>query len=185
MRWSASSVLVLFVLFSGCLIGGNGATTAEQLAGVRDAYMNEGQLTPDSMNVREQYRNEILPFRSTINQVGGNDGAALKAYLNGSLSLLHMADSTENAMELLQNVNLDAPECGTNSPMSRAIGLLNDARADAESAYDDFTSVQENVSIANALGADYVLNAFETTSAVVLAHGERIKELKTACGFSV
>ena len=185
MRLPALSVIVLFAFLSGCLFGGSGVTTAEQLSSVRDAYMGAGQLTPDTMNVREQYRGEILPFRSTINQVGGNDGAALKAYLNGSLSLVHMADATEEALTLLQNVNMDAPECGTNSPVSRAIGLLEDARTDAESAYDDFTVVQENVNIANALGADYILNAFETTAAVVLAHGERIKELKTACGFSV
>ena len=185
MRFLAWSVLILFAFSSGCLFGGNATNTAEQLSGVRDAYISAGLLVPVSSSVREQYRNEILPFRNTINSIGGNDSAALKAYLNGSLSLLEMANATDTALNLLKNVNMDAPDCGKNSPMGKAIVLLEQAQKSAESAHSDFVTVQGNSIMANALGADYILNAAQTSDAVAQTHSERIKELKTACGFSV
>ncbi len=184
MRLPVVSVLILVGLFSGCLFGGNAANTAQQLSGVRGVYVEDGSLVPPTSE-REQYRNEILPFRNTINSIGGNDGAALKAYLNGTLSLLDLAHSTDEALGLLENVNLDAPECGTNSPITKTIALLDNAQASAQSSHDYFTAVQDNVAMTNTLGADYVLNAVQTTQAVAQTHAQRVKELKTACGFSV
>ena len=179
----ASVLLILFA--SGCIFGGDATNTAQQLAGVRDSYISNGLLAPTSPSAREQYRDEILPFRATINSVPGSEGDALKAYLNGSLSLLAMVQATDDALALIQKINFDAPDCGTNSPLSKSIKLLAEAKTHAESTYEYFSRVQENSSMANELGADYVLNAAETAQGVAQTHAERINELKTVCGLTV
>jgi len=174
----------LILTTSGCIFGGDATNTAQQLAGVRDSYISEGLLAPTSLQTREQYRDEILPFRATINSVSGAEGEALKAYLNGSLSLLAMVQATDDALLLIQKINFDAPDCGNNSPLAKAIKLLDEAQTHAEKTYENFTSVQENSSMANELGAEYVLNAAETSQGVAQTHTERINELKSVCGFS-
>lgn len=177
--------VLLILITSGCIFGGDATNTAQQLAGIRDSYIGEGLLAPSSLQTREQYRDEILPFRATINNVAGSEGDALKAYLNGSLSLLAMVQATDDALSLIQKINFDAPDCGTNSPLSKSIKLLTEAQTHAESTYDYFSRVQENSSMANELGAEYVLNAAETAQGVAQTHTERINELKSACGFTI
>lgn len=178
-------IILLLAISSGCLFGGNAPNTAEQLAGVRSSFVSNGLLVPSSMQTREQYRDDILPFRNTINSISGNDGVALRAYLDGSLALISMVENTDEALRLLGNANLDAPDCGANSPIMKAIRAFENARKDAQQAHGEFVMVQDNPLIANALGAGYILNAVQTTQAVYETHGERVKELKTACGFSV
>jgi len=178
------SSVFLVLLTSGCIFGGDAASTAQQLAGVRDSYISEGLLAPSTTAAREQYRDEILAFRATINRLSGSEGEALKAYLDGSLSLLAMVQTTEDALALIQNINFDAPDCGNNAPLAKAIKQLGEARAHAEATHENFSSVQENSNMANQLGADYVLNASETSKGVAQTHAERINELKSACGFS-
>lgn len=177
-------LLVLTLLFSGCLFGGDATNTAQQLAGVRSSYVSNGLLAPSSSEQRDAYRNEILPFRNTINSIGGNDGATLKSYLDGTLALLSTIEKTDEALSFLENVNMDAPDCGTNSPIMKAVRSMSEARTTATTAAERFERVQENPSMANALGADYILNATQTMKAVSQTHDERVKELKIACGFS-
>jgi hypothetical protein len=179
------ALITLILFFSGCLFGGDATNTAHQLAGVRDAYISNGLLAPSSSEQRDAYRNEILPFRNTINSIAGNDGAALKDYLDGSLALLSTIEKTDEALSFLENVNMDAPECGTNSPIMKAVRTMDEAQTNATTAAERFAVVQKNPSIANALGANYILNAAKTMNAVAQTHGERVKELKLACGFSV
>ncbi len=178
-------VMGTLLLFSGCLFGGDSTNTAHQLAGVRDAYVSNGLLAPSSSEQQDAYRNEILPFRNTINSISGNDGTALKNYLDGSLALLSTIEKTDEALKLVENSNMDAPDCGTNSPMMKAIRAMEEAQTTAVIAAERFDNVQKNPSMANALGADYILNAAQTMNAVAETHEERVKELKIACGFNV
>ncbi|MBM3282408.1 MAG: hypothetical protein FJY86_03665 [Candidatus Diapherotrites archaeon] len=176
-------LLVLFLL-SGCLFGGDATNTAQQLAGVRASYVPTGTLVPSLLVQREAYRNELLPFRNTIRSIVGSEGTALNHYLDGTLELLEMVNHTDEALQLLSNVNLDAPECSANSPISKAIQRIEDARENAQQASDDFAAVQENISMTNALGVDYLQRAEQTARGVSETHAERVKELKIACGFS-
>jgi hypothetical protein len=167
-----SGILALLLL-SGCIFGGDATNTAQQLAGVRASYVQ-----------REAYRNELIPFRNTIRSISGSEGEALNHYLDGTLELLEMVNQTDGALSLLRNTNLNAPDCGTNSTIAKAIQQMEDAQQNAQQAAEDFASVQENVSMANALGADYLQNAEQTANVVNETHAQRVKELKMACGFS-
>ena len=185
MKKAILGILLIFTLMQGCLFGGDATNTAEQLAGVRSSFISNGLLVPSSVQTREQYRDDILPFRSAINSVSGKDGETLRAYLDGSLALLSAVEYTDEALRLLGNVKLDAPDCGTNSPVMKAVRAMENARKDAQHAHTQFVVVQDNPTIANALGADYVLNAVQTSLAVYETHGERINDLKSACGITV
>lgn len=175
----------ILLLLSGCLFGGDSTNTAQQLAGVRASYVPSGALVPLSLEQQDAYRNELLPFRNTIRSLTGSDRAALENYLDGTLSLLQLIQLTDEAIDLLSRINLNAPDCGTSSPLSKAISTLSNAEQRGRDAADYFSKVKENVNMSNALGVDYLQNAQQTTLAVAEAHGERVKELKIACGFSV
>lgn len=179
----SAGITILFLL-SGCLFGGDATNTAQQLVGVRASYVPSGSLVPATMVQREAYRNELLPFRNTIRSIPGNDGVALSNYLDATLELVEMVNQTDDALTLLSNVNMDAPECSVNSPISKAIQRMEDAQENAQQAASDFAKVQENVSIANVLGVDYLQSAEQTAQVVSETHVERVKELKIACGFS-
>ena len=87
--------IILLLFMSGC-IGLDSKGTATQLQEARVNTVPEGLLTPSTFAQRESYRNALLGFRSTVRNIGGADGAALSAYLDGSLSLLSMQDSSQD-----------------------------------------------------------------------------------------
>ena len=145
----------------------------------------EGLLTPSTFAQRESYRNALLGFRSTVRNIGGADGAALSAYLDGSLSLLSMQDSSQDGLALLENIDPTFVVCENGTPASQAIERFQEAKNDSQEAYEFFTRVQQNPSIGNALGADYVVNVVQTTSILIEVNTERVEQLKSACGFSV
>lgn len=176
---------LLIVLFmSGC-IGLDSKGTAAQLQEARVANVPDGLLTPTTPAQRETYRNQLVGFRSNIRNIGGTDGTALAAYLDGSLSLLTMQDVSQEGLLLLESIDPSFVACENGSPATQAIEQFQEAKKYSQEAYDYFTRVQQNPSIANVLGADYVINVIQTTGVLAEVNTERVDQLKSACGYAV
>ena len=176
--------LILLLFFSGC-IGMDSKGTATQLQEARVSAVQDGLLTPTTSAQRETYRNQLLGFRPTVRNIGGNDGAALTAYLDGSLFLLTLQDFSQEGLVLLQSIDPTFVTCDPGTPAAQAVEQFQEAKKYSQEAHDYFVRVQENPPIANALGADYVINVIQTTGILVEVNTERVDQLKSACGFSV
>lgn len=177
-------LLCAILFLSGC-ISLDSKGMANQLHEARVTHVPTGLLTPETSAQRETYRNVLLGFRSSVRNIGGDDGAALNAYLDGSLSLLAMQDASQEGLILLENIDTSFIQCEKGTPAAEAILLFQDAKKYSQESYDYFTRVQKNPSIANALGADYIVNVVQTTAVLAEVHTERVDQLKSACGYSV
>lgn len=185
MRAGIFVCLFLLVFSLGCIFGSGAESLAEELSVMRGKFVMGGLLVPADEDGREAYRQALITYRTRVNALSGGEKEVLQAYLDGSLSLVDMVSYTDEAFSLLENVNPDFAECTPGSPTSKAIISMEDARESAQFAHAQFQTVQKNSTLTNALGADYVLNATQTTAAIASVHAERVNELKTACGFSV
>ncbi len=179
-------VCLFLLLFSlGCIFGSGAESLAEELSVMRGKFVKGGLLVPADEDGREAYRQALITYRIRVNALSGGGKEVLQAYLDGSLSLVDMVSDTDEAFSLLENVNPDFAECSPGSPTAKATTFMEDARESAQSAHSQFQTVQKSPTLTNELGADYVLNAAQTTAAISTVHAERVNELKTACGFSV
>ncbi len=176
--------VLILILFSGCILGNDATSIAHEMQDARTNSVPNGLLVPSTLSTRDEYTNQLLSFRPRINALGGGEKETLSAYLDGSLSAVKVVNATDDALNLLENVNFDFVTCNQNDPANKAIHSLEDAQRNAQSAFTDFERVQENPSLANALGVEYIQNAFQTMKVVGETHAQRVKELKTACGFS-
>ncbi len=173
--------LVSLFLFLGCITGGNARGIAEEMKEKRTLFIPSGLLVPPQAAQQEKYREALLGFRKKVSEQGGLEAGPLNSYLNGSLALLEMNQKNTQAIELLENVNPELPECGANTPLQQAISFFQQAREKSEYARQEFQKAKENTSMANGLGADYILNVIQTTRAISSTHSERINDLKSAC----
>lgn len=185
MRTIVLILLVGLLTLSGCVFLQDSKGLANEMAELRKSSVPAGLLVPSTPAGQESYRGALIQFRKRVNEGGGAQGNVLDAYVDGSLILLDMQAHTNEAIALLQHVNLELAECGPQAPMTKAIGLYETAHRESQSANKAFTLVRDTPEIANILGADYVLNALQTTKIVEQAHAQRISDLKSACGQTV
>lgn len=174
-------VLVLaLVVLSGCVVGGDRVSIAKEMARAREQYVPAGLIAPHTLQAQEQYRSALIGFRGKVN--GAGEGKAnLQAYLDGSLEAITMQQQMNNAFNLLKQVNQEALNCAEGSPAGRAMTELRSAREKSSSVHESFALVQRDVALTNALGADYVTNAAQTTENIGISVTNTLEQIQQNC----
>jgi hypothetical protein len=176
------ALLILgIILIAGCIGGVDEKSLAKELADLRQAYVPEGLLIPTTFTQQENYRNELLAFLPRFNNKGFSAVYTTNEYISGSLRLIDMQRKTEEGFSLLAGADPSLLDCSSHSAVGKALVLLKEAKNAGEQANTFFKSVQKDSSIANILGADYVLGAVETASESVKAHEKVIEQIELSC----
>lgn len=180
----AQQILAVFVLvsvfLSGCIVGGDRISTAKELASLREQSVPAGLLAPPTPEGRQQYRTALIGLRGKVNAVGEGK-PTLQAYLDGSIEAIAMQEELNDAFARLKQVNQEALNCASGSPADQAMQQLQSAQEKSSSVYESFALVQRDVTLTNALGADYVTNAAQTTENISGSITNTLEQIRQNC----
>ncbi|MDP2666852.1 MAG: hypothetical protein Q8P05_05135 [Candidatus Diapherotrites archaeon] len=172
--------LFFILLLSGCILGPNETALARELHDVRVQFVPDGLLIPATDTGRMAYRDELVKHQSQIS-TNPLSSSPLTSYLEASLASLSSVEKAEAALSLWLNQDVSLLDCGPEQPGERILQLFQEARTDALAARAGFDSVRTNTTIANELGADYLLQALATLEGMARTHTEMAELVQRGC----
>jgi hypothetical protein len=175
-----AALILVSIFLSGCIVGGDRISTAKEMASLREQAVPAGLLAPTTSEGRQHYRDALIGLRSKVNGVGEGK-PTLQAYLDGSLEAIAMQEELNDAFMRLKQVNQEALNCASGSPADQAMQQLQSAQEKSTAVHASFSLVQRDVTLTNALGADYVTNAAQTTENISSSIANTLEQIRQNC----